>query len=184
MESSCKWGVLLLSRVLPSISESLRALVPALRHAERFPVDVSEVKGEPFYFFFLRIGWRTNFSISRSRKYFINVTPILNFLLSKKYGSSEIDEGFPGGSVIKNPPAEQEMQETQVASLGWKDPLEEGSGNPLQYSRLENPMDRGAWQAVVHRVANLAKYMNIFERLSYLSRTSRTAKHLAISFEI
>ena len=30
----------------------------------------------------------------------------------------------------------------------------EGSGNPLQYSHLENPMDRGAWQAAVHRVAN------------------------------
>ena len=28
-----------------------------------------------------------------------------------------------------------------------------GHGNPLQYSCLENPMDRGAWQAVVHRVA-------------------------------
>ena len=27
----------------------------------------------------------------------------------------------------------------------------EGNGNPLQYSRLENPMDRGAWQATVHR---------------------------------
>ena len=27
-----------------------------------------------------------------------------------------------------------------------------GHGNPLQYSCLENPMDRGAWQAVVHRV--------------------------------
>ena len=31
--------------------------------------------------------------------------------------------GFPGGSVVKNPPA---MQETQVQSLGWKDPLEKG----------------------------------------------------------
>ena len=30
---------------------------------------------------------------------------------------------------------------------------EEGHGNPLQYSCLENPMDRGAWQAMVHRVA-------------------------------
>ena len=30
---------------------------------------------------------------------------------------------------------------------------EEGNGNPLQYSCLENPMDRGAWQATVHRVA-------------------------------
>ena len=27
-----------------------------------------------------------------------------------------------------------------------------GHGNPLQYSRLKNPMDRGAWQATVHRV--------------------------------
>ena len=29
----------------------------------------------------------------------------------------------------------------------------EGYGNPLQYSCLENPMDRGVWQAIVHRVA-------------------------------
>ena len=29
----------------------------------------------------------------------------------------------------------------------------EGNGNPLQYSFLENPMDRGAWRATVHRVA-------------------------------
>ena len=29
----------------------------------------------------------------------------------------------------------------------------EGSGNPLEYSCLENPMDRGAWQAMVHRVS-------------------------------
>ena len=28
----------------------------------------------------------------------------------------------------------------------------EGNGNPLQYSCLENPMDRGAWQAIIHRV--------------------------------
>ena len=30
---------------------------------------------------------------------------------------------------------------------------EEGNGNPLQYSCLENPMDRGAWWATIHRVA-------------------------------
>ena len=30
----------------------------------------------------------------------------------------------------------------------------EGNGNPLQYSCLESPMDRGAWQAIVHGVAN------------------------------
>ena len=42
--------------------------------------------------------------------------------------------------------------ETQVRSLGWEDPGER-NGNPLQYSCLENPMDRGDWWAVVHGVA-------------------------------
>ena len=35
--------------------------------------------------------------------------------------------------------------ESQVRSLGQEDPLEKGNGNPLQYSWLENPMDRGVW---------------------------------------
>ena len=38
-------------------------------------------------------------------------------------------------------------------ALGWKDPPGEGNGNPLQYSCLGNPMNRGAWRATVHRVA-------------------------------
>ena len=49
--------------------------------------------------------------------------------------------------MVKHLPA---MQETQVRSLGQEDPLEEEMTNPLQYSCLENPMDRGAWQATVH----------------------------------
>ena len=57
---------------------------------------------------------------------------------------------FPGVSVVKNPPA---MQETWVRSLGWEDSPGGGHGNPLQYSCLENPMDRGAWQATVYTVA-------------------------------
>ena len=36
---------------------------------------------------------------------------------------------------------------------GWKDPLEKGNDNPLQYSFLGNAMKRGAWQATVQRVA-------------------------------
>jgi hypothetical protein len=52
--------------------------------------------------------------------------------------------GFLGGSVVKNPFAMQQPQKTWVHSLGWEDPLEKES-NPLQYSRLENPMDGGAW---------------------------------------
>ena len=49
--------------------------------------------------------------------------------------------------MVKNPPT---MQKTWVQSLGHEDPLEKGI---LQYSCLENPMDRGAWWAAVHRVA-------------------------------
>ena len=45
------------------------------------------------------------------------------------------------------------MQDTWVQSLGWKDPLKKGIGYPLQYSCLENSMNRGAWWATVHRVA-------------------------------
>ena len=44
--------------------------------------------------------------------------------------------------MVKNLPA---IQETQVQSLGWED--------PLQYSYLENSMDRGTWRATVHGVA-------------------------------
>ena len=52
--------------------------------------------------------------------------------------------------MVKNLP---EMQEMQVQSLGQKDTLEKGNGNPLQYSCLGNSMDRGAWWAIVHGVA-------------------------------
>ena len=45
------------------------------------------------------------------------------------------------------------MQETQVRSLGREDFPGEGNGNPLQYSCLENPMDRGTWRATVYKVA-------------------------------
>ena len=47
------------------------------------------------------------------------------------------------------------MQETEVQSLGQEDPPGEGNGNPLQYSCLENSMDRGAWWATVHQVAKV-----------------------------
>jgi len=58
--------------------------------------------------------------------------------------------GFPGGSDgIKNLPA---MQETWVRFLGWEDFPGEGNGYPLQYSCLENSMDREAWWATVHSV--------------------------------
>ena len=54
--------------------------------------------------------------------------------------------GFPGGSVVKNPLATQELQETQVRSPSREDPLEDGlaTHSSVQCPCLENPMDRGA----------------------------------------
>ena len=46
----------------------------------------------------------------------------------------------------------QEIQRTQVPSLGWEDPPRIGNGNMLQYSCLKNFMDRGTWQAIVHGI--------------------------------
>ena len=51
--------------------------------------------------------------------------------------------------IVKNSPA---MQKTWVQSLGWEDQPGGGPGNPLQYSCLEHPMDRGAWWATVHGI--------------------------------
>ena len=57
--------------------------------------------------------------------------------------------GLASGSLVKNPP-------TNARDLGLNSGLGrfpgEANGNPLQYSCLGNPMDRGAWQAIVHGV--------------------------------
>ena len=58
--------------------------------------------------------------------------------------------GFPGGSVVKNLLANAE--EIGLTFGSGRSPGE-ANGNPLQYSCLENPMDRGARQATVHEIA-------------------------------
>ena len=78
---------------------------------------------------------------------------MLRFMGSQRVGHNWVTElnwtefksvnvlwGFPDGSVIKNLPAKQD---TQVQSLGWEDPLGR-KWQPLQYSWLGNPIDRGA----------------------------------------
>ena len=51
--------------------------------------------------------------------------------------------------IVKCLPA---MRETQISTPGLGRSSGEGNGNPLQYSCLENSMDRGAWWAIVHGV--------------------------------
>ena len=61
--------------------------------------------------------------------------------------------GFPGDSVIKNLPSDAGYVR-DVGSIPWSGRSPGGgNGNPLQYSCLENPMDKGALWATVRRVA-------------------------------
>ena len=68
---------------------------------------------------------------------------------------SKDQPGFPCGSVVKNPPAMQEPQETKVRSPGWEDPLEEAMATNSSILSWRIPMYRGAWQAIVHRAEEL-----------------------------
>ena len=55
--------------------------------------------------------------------------------------------GFPGGSVVKNMP----QNGGEMGSVpGWGRPPGGENDSPLQYSCLENPVDRGTWWAAVH----------------------------------
>ena len=54
--------------------------------------------------------------------------------------------------VVKNLPANARDVRNAGSVPGLRRSPGEGNGSPLQYSRLENPMDRGAWWATVHRV--------------------------------
>ena len=55
--------------------------------------------------------------------------------------------------MVKNPPANAGDIRDMGSSSGLGKSPGGGHGNPLQYASLENPMDRGAWRATVHRVA-------------------------------
>ena len=63
------------------------------------------------------------------------------------YGTSQVV------LVVKNPPANAGDVRDSGLILGSGRSPGEGNGNPFQYSCLGNPMDRGAWWATVHRVA-------------------------------
>ena len=54
--------------------------------------------------------------------------------------------------VVKNPPANAGDTKDMGLIPGLERSPGEGNGNPVQGSCLENPMDRGAWQAAIHRV--------------------------------
>ena len=64
------------------------------------------------------------------------------------------EKSFPGGSAVKN------LLWCSSVSESRRSP-EEGHGNPLKYSCLENPMDRGAWWATVPKVTNSRTWLKL-----------------------
>ena len=92
-----------------------------------------------------------------------------------KWGDKKLNmmlDASPVAQQEKNLPA---MQETQDVIPGLGSSPGGGNGNPLQYSCLENPMERGAWQAAFHGVAKSRTLkqpsteimLTIFSELSY-----------------
>ena len=74
--------------------------------------------------------------------------------------------GFPGGSEV----TASACNAGDLGSIpGSGRSPGEGNGNPLQYSCLENPMDRGAWRAIVHGVAKSRTWLSDFTSLHYFS---------------
>ena len=87
--------------------------------------------------------------------------------------------GFPGSSDGKE-------SACNVGDLSWipgsaRSPGE-GNGNPLQYSCLKNPMDRGAWQAIAHRVIeSWTQLSNFTHSLTHAGKQSMLVFHYGIS---
>jgi len=70
--------------------------------------------------------------------------------------------------VLKNPPANAGDTGDVGSITGSGRTPGEGNGSTLQSSRLENPMDRGAWRAIVHRVAKSWTQLSTYSLLMLL----------------
>ena len=100
----------------------------------------------------LRYNWHNTVS-SLQRLLGIQITSI--FLITR---------GFPGGTVVKNLPADAGdsglIPDSGRFSGG-------GNGNPLQYTWVENSMDKGAWQATAHGAAKSRTWLSMHTHTHY-----------------
>ena len=91
-------------------------------------------------------------------------------IFSFQYAKTKLDRILPNsesGSVIKNLPASTGDIGDAGSIPGSERSSGGGNGNPLQYSCLENPMDRGAWWATVHRIAKSWTQLSTLNLLKY-----------------
>ena len=95
--------------------------------------------------------WSFSFSISPSNEY----SGLISF------------KGFPGAPSGKEPACQCRRLKRHKFDLWVRQSPGEGNGNPLQYSCLENPMDRGTWQATVHGIAKSQTWLKQLSMISF-----------------
>ena len=71
---------------------------------------------------------------------------------------------------------------TSIPGLGRS--LWRGHGNPLQYSCLVNPMDRGTWQATVHRITKSLKWLKWLSTYSTYTWIYKAHEHLIVHLNV
>ena len=75
--------------------------------------------------------------------------------------------------MVENPPANTRDARDESSIPGSGRSPGEGNGNPLQYSCLGNPMDRGAWQAMVHGILKSQTQLDMCTHFRQVSSDSR-----------
>ena len=86
--------------------------------------------------------------------------------------------GFPGGSAVKNSPADAGDTGDVGSIPGLGRSPGGGYGSTLQYSCLENPMDRGASQATVHGVTKSQTQLSKHTKYNYIYICADTHTHI------
>ena len=90
---------------------------------------------------------------------------------------------FPGVLVVKNPPANAGDLRDIGSIPGSGRSLGGGNGNLLQYSCLENSMDRGAWQATVHGVSESDTTEHMHKHTHTNHKIHRETKHRRVTIQ-
>ena len=116
---------------------------------------------------------------------FVFFVCVFLLLFHQQRASVQIIRGFSGGSVVKNLTANTGDARDASWTSGLGGSPGRGNGNPLHYSCLENPMDRGVWWTTVQRVPkswtwwkNLSVLIQMIERIWMIHQDPSTASVL------
>ena len=111
----------------------------------------------------------------------MNHNLFIHSTVDKNLGFSMLLLGFPGGASGKEPACQLRRYRDVDSIPGSGKSPEGGYGNPLQYSCLENPMDRGAWQATGRRESDTMKPVSAHARMLSWMLLLQTLLHVSKS---